>query len=344
MSETRMTEMLDRHRAFWNREGDSPLQSVAEHRPLEDRGGIPLADGDRSSEGQLISPDLVDPGQFYAGRLPPEDVLRGDFFVSEGPPGLCWTEAAMGCPIRIATGGPWADHFLSASQASSPILPVADWLAKLDAFMDLLNTRSQERYPLTQPLFRGPIDLMASALGHEEACLLLATDPDASDAILESAADLFIDMAERRLSKTPEFLGGYLSSYGIWAPGTVVRTQADNATMISPKTYRERVLPYDRKIAERFDYSLIHLHSGCLHIIDDLLEVDALQCIQVSIDYPGGPLAEDVMHILRRILEVKPLIVTGPVYEHELDNLLSLEPSGGLCMQLRVVREAGAFV
>lgn len=338
-----MGSILDRHGAFWRREG-GPLQSIAEHHPLEDRGGIPLANGSRSHEGQLITPELIDPEAFYIDRTPPGDIIRGDFLACEEPPGLCWTEAALGCPIRIATGGAWADHFLVDWKASSHISPNTDWLEKLDAFMDHLNERSGGRYPLTQPLFRGPIDLMTSALGHEEACVMLLADPEASDAILEACTDLFIQMAERRLEKTPAFHGGYLSSYGIWAPGTVIRTQADNATMLSPQTYRERILPFDRRIMERFNYSLIHLHSGCLHIIDDLLEVDALNCIQVSIDYPGGPLASDVIRILQRILEAKPLIVTGPVYESELESMQRLEPSGGLCLQLRVVRDEAAHV
>ena len=46
---------------------------------------------------------------------------------------------------------------------------------------------------------------MASAFGHEDACLMLKTDPEAADAALDACADLFIHVAERRLSDTPLF-------------------------------------------------------------------------------------------------------------------------------------------
>ena len=167
--------------------------------------------------------------------------------------------------------------------------------------------------------------------------MAVKTAPADSDRLLAGCAELFIRMAKARLASTPRFADGYLSSFGIWAPGTVVRTQVDNASMLSPETYRERVLPFDRKVFEAFDTTLIHLHSCCLHIIDDLVQEDALDCIQVSIDYPGGPLAAEVMPRLRQILAHKPLIVTGPVYQSELDALQCLQPVGGLCLQVQVV-------
>lgn len=343
MSDTDLQSILARHEAFWRRAGERALVSMVDHVPLKDRGGIPLADGSSAREGQLITSELVDPQAFFAAVPRPDPVIRGDFIASEVPPALCWTEAAFGCPVRMVTGGAWAEPFIEEWDASSRLEPTQDWLEKLDAFMDYLNERSQGRYPLTQPLFRGPIDMMASAFGHEEACLMLKTAPAAADAALQACAELFIEMAERRLARTPLFHGGYLSSFGIWTPVPVVRTQLDNATMLSPQTYRERVLPFDRLVMARFDCALIHVHSGCLHIIDDLVEVDELACIQVSIDYPGGPLVAESMPSLQRILERKSLIVSGPVSESEVEDLQSLEPAGGLCLQLRVVRDGMAY-
>ena len=135
---------------------------------------------------------------------------------------------------------------------------------------------------------------------------------------------------------TPEFAGGYVSAYGIWAPGTVVRTQADNATMLSPETYRQQVLPHDRAVMRRFDYPLIHLHSGCLHVAEALLDVPELRAIQVSVDHPGGPLAAQVMPTLERMAARKPLIVTGPVTAVELEALRSLARLGSVCLQVQV--------
>lgn len=114
---------------------------------------------------------------------------------------------------------------------------------------------------------------------------MLKTDQEAADAALDVCADLFIHVVERRLSHTPLFQGGYLSGFGIWSPDREVRTQIDNVTMLSPQTYRERVLPFDRKA----------------------------------------------------------LIVSRAVYASEAEQLLRLEPAGGLCLQLRVVQDEAVY-
>jgi hypothetical protein len=336
MNETRLQQLLSRHQDFWRRQGEAPLMSVTAHRPLEERGGIPLADGSISTDGLWVTPELLDPARFH-DQDSITDVVRGDFLAGQGPPAMCWTEAAFGCPVRIVTGGPWAESFVDDWHEERTFEPEQSWIDKLGSFVEYLVQRSDGRYPIIQPLFRGPVDMMFAGLGHEEACMAVKTEPAAADRILASCAELFIDIAQERLAATPRFAGGYLSSFGIWAPGTVVRTQVDNASMLSPATYRERVLPFDRRVFEAFDTTLIHLHSCCLHIIDDLIQEEALDCIQVSIDYPGGPLASEVLPQLQRILEHKPLIVTGPVYQAELDALRRLQPAGGLCLQVQVV-------
>ena len=333
-----LKRMMRRHEAFWRGEGERSLRQVTAHAPLREQGDIPLADGRRAGEGQYLTPNLIDPRRFYGENGGPGSALEGDFMVGSVPPGLCWTEAILGCPVRVVTGGPWAEPFFEEGTDLERLTPDREWLDKLDDFVDFLAVRAGGRYPVGQPLMRGPVDMMASALGHERMCLTFLESPEWADAFLEVCADVFIETARRRLSHTPRFEEGYISGYGIWAPGSVVRTQVDNATLLSPGVYRERVLPHDRRVIEAFDYPLIHLHSGCLHIVDDLLQVEALKAIQVSIDYPGGPLASDVLPVLNKILQGKPLIVTGPVTESELRGLEALSPPGRLCLQVQVVR------
>ena len=337
MATTDLKKLLQRHEGFWKREGDRPLKSVVPHVPLEDRGGIPMADGTRAQDGQLITPDLIDPARFYGGTGP-SSPLHGNFITGEAPPAICWTEAILGCPIKMVPGGAWADPFFGDWDQLHTLAPSSDWLLKLDAFMELLNERAQGRYPLIQPLFRGPIDLAAAGLGHERFCEALVDEPDRVNDFLDFCVQTFIQSAKRRLDSTPKFEGGYVSSYSIWAPGTVVRNQLDNATLVSPQVYRNQIREHDRKVLEAFDFSLIHVHSGCLHIADELIEIDALRAIQVSIDFPGGPLTHEILPILQKILAHKPLIVTGPVTQDELEALESLEPAGGLCLQLQLVK------
>lgn len=342
MATDELKGLLERHAAFWNRGEKVLLKQVSEYRPLGKGGGegrksLPLADGSQSEEGQFITPEMIDPQRFYGDWQGPKNVVHGDFIAGAGPPHLCWTEAMVGCPVRVVTGGPWAEPFAADWRAPERLQPDARWLDKLDAFVDFLAERAAGKCPIVQPLMRGPVDMMASAVGHEAMCLALMEEPEAADAFLAVCAEFFVEAAQRRLAHTPPFEGGYLSGYGIWAPGTVVRNQADNATMLSPKVYREKILAHDRKVIESFDFPLIHLHSGCLHVAEILCELERLKAIQVSIDHPGGPLAAEVMPILERVIERKALIVTGPVDGEELDALEGLAQRGSLCIQVSLV-------
>ena len=91
---------------------------------------------------------------------------------------------------------------------------------------------------------------------------------------------------------------GYVNPFGIWAPGTVVRTQCDATAFLSAGHYAEWYLPYDERICEAVDYSIIHLHSCSLHTVDVLLEVERPHAIQVTLGVgaqrpvPGGGAAD----------------------------------------------------
>jgi hypothetical protein len=177
--------------------------------------------------------------------------------------------------------------------------------------------------------------MMASALGHGAMAELFIDDPALCEAFLNQCAEIFIQMAQCHHQRTPPFLEGSVI-YGLWAPGEAVRTQLDNAVLLSPGLYRRHALPADSRIFGAFQTVIIHVHSGCLHIADELLQADELDAVQVSIDHPGGPLATEIMPILERIRSVKPLLVTGPVSSTELEQLQAL-PAKGLALDLQLL-------
>lgn len=333
-----LERLLQRHEAFWRSEGGTPLVSVIPFMPLESSAGIPLSGGRLAMDGDYIRPGDLDPRRFFEEDDPQATAspVDGDFLSSVVAPGLCWTEAMVGCPVRVGTGGAWAEPFLCDVGDIDGLGTDRAWLGKLIEFTEFLSTWGEGRRPVGHPLMRGPIDMMAAALGHEELCLAFVERPAEAETLLGICAGIFLEAAETRLDHVAAFWGGYVSDYGLWAPGSVLRTQVDNAVLFSPSMYEKYILPYDRKVIERFQYPLIHLHSGCLHIVDSLLDVDALKAIQVVIDYPGGPLVDEVLPTLKRMLVRKPLIVTGAVSRKELESLLSLTPVGGLCIQVQV--------
>ena len=148
--------------------------------------------------------------------------------------------------------------------------------------------------------------------------------------------DVFIEILQAQLVRIPRIKGGYINPFGIWSPGSVVRTQCDATAFLSAKHYADWFLPYDIKICEAVDYSIIHLHSCSLHTVEALLEVERPQAIQVIVESEAsGPPLEAILPIFRQILGVKPLIVEGQFSEQQGQLLQDQLPPNGLSITTR---------
>ena len=329
--------LLARHERWWRREGK--LKVWYPRSPLGDLW-LPLADGTLADRDLTITPDMLDLDRLAGEPLQPGPLgLVGDFIGSRTPyVRVPWVEAILGCAIQATIQGgsmrthtfvtDWAQWDEQAQHRDE------NWFAALKRLTELLAARSGGRYAVVQTLMRGPSDLAEAVLGPELMCLSMYDHPQALRRFLDQVTETFLDILRAQLDRTPRIKGGYVSAFGIWAPGTVVRTQCDASAFLSAHQYAEWFMPYDERICQAVDYSIIHLHSGSLHTIDVLLGVDALDVIQVSIDpEPASPAVKDLVPALQRVLEAKPLIVSGPMTADEVALLEDALPEDGLCIQ-----------
>ncbi|MAG35297.1 MAG: hypothetical protein CL878_03485 [Dehalococcoidia bacterium] len=309
--------------------------------PLQAREPVPLADGSATREGASLHPDVLSVQQLVDAVGEPGSEAT-DVIPGVAPFDFCWTEAIAGCPIVWRADQVWAEpclddlHDLSRLQTASE----SPWLTLLGEWTRLLAKRAEGRYPASPPLLRGPIDIAAAAVGDERLCWAMIDEPDTFRQLLAACTDVFLVSAQTWSAAKPLFHGGSCI-YDVWAPGTTIRTQADNAALLSPRLYREFLLPCDERICAAFDYPLIHTHSAVLHImVDAIVDLPALRGVQVSLDYPGGPSLVDLLPLLRQLNECKPLVITGPVTQEELDTLLASLSPRGLCLEVKL-REDG---
>jgi len=211
-----------------------------------------------------------------------------------------------------------------------------DWLRLLLDLAVELVTRSGGRLAVTQTLMRGPSDLAEAVLGPAMTCLSMYDHPHELRRFLERVTDVFIQVWQAQSERLAPVQGGYVNMFGVWAPGTVVRTQCDASAFLSPKQYAQWFLPHDVRISAAADYAVIHLHSGCLHVVDPLLEVERPQAIQVSLDpEPSGPPVLSLIPVFRKMLAAKPLIVDGVMTPQEVSALQGQLPHDGLCLVVR---------
>ncbi|MBI2940263.1 MAG: hypothetical protein HYY04_07455 [Chloroflexi bacterium] len=337
--ENDVKELLERHRAFWRREQvDRPLVAVRRYSPLAPIKA-PLVDGARAPEDVHLRPETIDTRAIIAREERPHDRRRlivGDTFATRSPyTRIPWVEAVLGCPIWADqySGSIWSEPYMTDPHDTGglPLRPDNPWYQKMREFTRVLVEVNDGSYLVAQTLMRGPIDMVRAVLGDEPMCLAIYDSPEAVRELLDVTTDVFIQALRAQLALIPPFHGGYCSPFGIWAPGTVARTQCDMSSLLSARTYAELVVPFEEKICREFDYSIIHLHSGYLHTVDALLEAEFPLAIQISLDTGSTPVTtRDVVSIAKRILERKPLLIEGHMTAADLQYALESLPPHGL--------------
>ncbi len=337
-----LAERLQRHRAFWHRESvDRPLVAVQTYKPLAFKQ-VPLEDSAWAGGREVrLQPEMLDVRKFAHVEhwfSAADSLAMGDWFSVRGPyVRVPWMEAILGCPIYVDrdSGSMWSEPFLKSPTEWSGfrLQPDNPWFRKMLEFTRLLVEENDGTYLVGQTLMRGPIDMVRALFGDQETCLALADYADEMRAIFEATTDAFIAVAEANQALIPRFHGGYCSYFGIWAPGTVVRTQCDMSALLSPQLYAKAVLPFEEKVCRPFDYSVIHLHSGFLHTVDALLEAELPTAIEIYLDTGSTPVqTRDLIPICRKILERKPLILEGPMTEADFACVVESLPPRGLAL------------
>lgn len=333
--------LVERHRRWWARE--ATLVTRVAGAPLGDLW-VPLADGGDAAVDLPLTPAMLDFERLAGPELDPGPLeVMGDRFVTTTAFGwVPWVEAILGARVTaLIRAGSMRTHAFVARWEDWRGVDAhrdAGWYDLLMRLTEALVQRSGGRRAVVAPTMRGPSDLAEALLGPELLCLSLYDHPEALQGFLIEVTDLFIEVLHALLARLPRVAGGTISPFGIWAPGTVVRTQCDASAFLSATHYADWFLPHDLRICESVDTAFIHLHSCSLHTVDALLETVRPHAIQVTLEAaPSGPPLAALVPVFRRILAVKPLLIEGHLTDDELAWLLDELPPGGLAITAREV-------
>jgi len=328
--------LIQRHAQWWQRKA-----SLLTRTPGASLGDLwlPLADGSLASCDLDLTPEMLDVDRLGGPtRQPGPMEIAGQRFRTADPYGkVPWVEAILGTPIRATIQGgsmrtqafvtDWAQWEKQSRHFHQ------GWFNLLMHLTELLVERGAGRLAVTQPTLRGPSDLAEAVLGPELMSFSMLDHPRSLRLFLEETTGVFVTILQALLQRIPRLEGGYLSPFGIWAPGSVVRTQCDATAFLSAKHYTQWFLPHDLHICECFDYSIIHLHSVSLHTVDALLAQERPHAIQITLEArPKGPSLEAMLPTFKNILAVKTLLLEGKLSEVEVHWLQDNLPAGGLAI------------
>ena len=287
---------------------------------------------------QDIAPEEIEPERFlpdYERMIHEAEQVERDLFWGLEPFfGIPWINMILGCRLDVTDSVSWCHPPAETPQEwlKRPIqLNTDPWFRKLEEFTRLLIRFSAGRYPIGQPLLRGPADLLAAIVGDSNAILGLVTKPDLFHAILDKCTDLFIELmhALHRIH-TPFQKGWIVGYYNVWAPQPACRFQEDNATLYSPDLYRTALRRCDEKLSATFSYNVLHLHSDAMFLLDHILNIPTLRCVEVDVDFEAH--IPDLIPALQKIQSAgKCLIIDGFIGWSMLSLLLNqIDPSGTL--------------
>jgi hypothetical protein len=296
----------------------------------------------RVGEGAQVSVEQIQPETCLpwierwharAAELPGEVIQR--FTPAFGMP---WMEAIAGCPVVAHQGSLWAGPCLADYKTRPEIhfSPNNPWLGKLLECTRAMVDFAGGRFPVAVPQMRGPLDILAAMRTPARMCLDLLELPDEVVRILAELTDLWIAVAEAVLAEIPAFGGGYVTRMNMWAPGKALTAQNDVSTLVSARTYRQFVEPCDRKIVGRFPYTDFHMHASEHHQIDNVLALEKLTAIELTLEHTlGGLPLETMLPAARRILDRKPLLLACLDCD-SAERCLRELPSAGLCVMVAI--------
>lgn len=314
---------LRRHQAFWHREEtDRPLLGINAGFFVQQRFPRVL---ERMPQG-VIQPDDIPIDRFLedCDALAESHRDLGDYpYVSAPFVGIPWLEAIAGCPIVGSRENFWAERCVNdlAEWHGPESIRDNPWTRKLLELMQVLVEHSRGRYGVAPTLMRGPLDILAALRGAAEFPLEFVDQPDQVARVLECCAAIWAEVAQLQLGRIPESREGYVAgdaALRCWAPDRLLWLQEDAMSLLSPRLYRQHVLPIDRRLSEMFPCVVYHLHGSALWAIDDLVELPGVRVIELNLEAAACDVA-GTWAGWKKIQQHKPVILWRTFGEDCLD-------------------------
>jgi len=225
--------------------------------------------------------------------------------------GFPWMEAILGCSIVSSDDGlnVWVKplpnygkymEYLD-SQSSNP------WLEKLLEFTEYLVRIAKNRLPVNIFIMRGITDLLSAMMGPETLGLELYDHPEMLKKWASLLAELWIKVIKEQLKIIPRFHNHYWNM-GLAFSKKCAMFQEDASAFLSPQMYKKMILASDLKVFAAFPYTIIHLHSSSLHILDFLLDRNGPSVIQVGVDSDSS--IQKLIPIFQKVQQHKPLYIS----------------------------------
>lgn len=285
---------------------------------------------------QVLLPAQLQPGVFvtdYEFASSRQKVLCDDWIPFNAAwRAIPWLEAICGCPVHCASGslaaGGIADSLNSLLQP--PITAHTSWCDCLrEQTISLIRGCPPDAW-ISPTILRGPSDVLAAMRGLTEFYLDVIDAPELVRELARRINDVFLDLLRVHFEWVKPKLGGYGHIYGYWSPEKTIVIQEDALGSCAPRIYRDLFRESNARIVKELGHGvLFHLHSTGFRHYRDVLEIEGLVGLQLTVEANGPPL-RDLAPVLSEVLERTRLMLYVDHGFDELPWLLRRLPRDGL--------------
>lgn len=160
--------------------------------------------------------------------------------------------------------------------------PENKWWKLHCEILQYLKERSQGAYRIDVPDLIENMDTLASLRGTEELLYDIMDEPEAVMERIQQIDDLYFQYYDhlQPLLQEPDGTTSY-TVFHIKGKGRVAKIQCDISAMLSPRQFRDFILPSLRKQTMRLDRSLYHLDGpDAIKHVPAIMELDQLDALQ----------------------------------------------------------------
>ena len=340
-SSSTIQDKLKRYRSFWDASpverplvafsvgGWFPLRHYPTMQKIRDRGEV--------------TPDRLDPEEFLADYdrvVAPWERIEDDVIRAVAPiPPFPWLEAMLGQPVKIGDEAIWAEEggFDYSKMGDLDISARNPWRRKYLDFVLALRDHFRDRYPVGQPILRGVSDMIAALRSASQMVFDLYDHPEEFRQLARLCGDLLLGLVEEQHRISGRFAGGYeLEQFALWAPDRIIRLQEDASALFSPDLFGKYLKEENRRLASAFPYNLIHLHASSLFLLNRILDIPELRCIQINKDVGDVTIERELPYFRMTQAAGKRLLIRGKLDGDDLDVLRKNLSPRGLSLQIVV--------
>ena len=240
ISEAHLKQKLQRMRRFWNREPvERPLIGfqIGKNLPTSRLEAGPWLPG---TEVEL-TPAMVHPEEileeyealYQAALHVEQDVV----WTAEPYHEIPWMEGVFGCSVFASQSGFFSKPSIRHLDGLAHLILSEDnpWYQKYFEFLEALIKASNGRYPIGQPILRGPGDILAAVMSQQTVLCALYEFPEQIKRFIERVTEFLISFVHKQEDLLPEFHGGYsLGYFHVWCPERCLWFQDDFSNVFSP--------------------------------------------------------------------------------------------------------------